>query len=141
MFTIMSEKCQGISNLYQMIEKQKMSRAVNNVKGVYELFYISIYLPLHLNLRGGRKVVFRYIPEAGGTPASNLGHLAPPGQFFMGAKLFIGTPLMRNEGILQKILVMAMLKCMVSMATHSGFESGGMPTKVHISRLLLILDY
>ena len=26
------------------------------------------------------------------TPASNLGYLAPPGQFFMGAKLFIGTP-------------------------------------------------
>ena len=32
----------------------------------------------------------------GNTPASNLGYLAPPpppGQFFMGAKLFIGTPL------------------------------------------------
>ena len=26
------------------------------------------------------------------TPASNLGYLAPPRQFFMGAKLFIGTP-------------------------------------------------
>ena len=26
------------------------------------------------------------------TPASNLGYLAPPGQFYMGAKLFIGTP-------------------------------------------------
>ena len=43
------------------------------------------------------------------TPASNLGYLAPPpGQFFMGAKLFIGTPWMRNEGVLKKILVWAM---------------------------------
>ena len=32
-------------------------------------------------------------------------------------------------------------KCMVSMATHSGFENGGMPAKVLISQLLLILDY
>ena len=43
------------------------------------------------------------------TPASNLGYLAPPpGQFFMGAKLFIGTPWMGNEGVLKKILVWAM---------------------------------
>ena len=41
------------------------------------------------------------------TPASNLGYLAPPGQFFMGAKLFIGTPWMGNEGVLKKILVWA----------------------------------
>ena len=27
----------------------------------------------------------------------------PQGQFFMGAKLFIGTPWMRNEGVLKKI--------------------------------------
>ena len=40
-----------------------------------------------------------------------------------------------------KKLVWAMLKCMVSMATHSGFENGGMPTKVLISQLLLIIDY
>ena len=37
------------------------------------------------------------------TPTSNLGYLAPPGQFFMGAKLFIGTPWMGNEGVLKKI--------------------------------------
>ena len=43
------------------------------------------------------------------TPASNLGYLAPPpGQFFMGAKLFIGTPWMGNEGVLKKNLVWAM---------------------------------
>ena len=49
------------------------------------------------------------IPEDGHTPASNLGYLAPPpGQFFMGAKLFIGTPWMGNEGVLKKILVWAM---------------------------------
>ena len=34
--------------------------------------------------------------------------IPPPGQFFMGAKLFIGTPCMRNEGVLKKILVLAM---------------------------------
>ena len=43
------------------------------------------------------------------TPASNLGYPAPPpGQFFMGAKLFIGTPWMGNEGVLKKIMVWAM---------------------------------
>ena len=42
------------------------------------------------------------------TPASNIGYLAPPGQFFMGAKLFIGTPWMGNEGFLKKKLVWAM---------------------------------
>ena len=45
------------------------------------------------------------------TPASNLGYLAPPtppGQFFMGAKLFIGTPRMGNEGVLKNIMVWAM---------------------------------
>ena len=32
----------------------------------------------------------------------------PQGQFFMGAKLFIGTLWMRNEGVLKKILVWTM---------------------------------
>ena len=41
-------------------------------------------------------------------PRSNLGYLAPPGQFFMGAILFIGTSWMRNEGVLKIILVWAM---------------------------------
>ena len=76
------------------------------------------------------------------TPASNLGYLAPPpGQFFIGAKLFIGTPWMGNEGVLKKILVWAMWNCMVSMPTHSEFEKGGLPIKLLISQLLLILDY
>ena len=48
---------------------------------------------------------------------------------------------MRNEGVLKHFLVWAMKKCMVFMATQSGFENGGMPTKVLISQLLLILDY
>ena len=60
----------------------------------------------------------------------------------MGAKLFIGTPWMRNEGVhKKKSLVWAMCNCMVSMATHSDFEKGGLPTKLLISQLLLILDY
>ena len=65
----------------------------------------------------------------------------PPGQFFLGAKLFIGTPWMGNEGVLKINLVWAMINCMVSMATHSEFEKGGLPTKLLISQLLLILDY
>ena len=84
-----------------------------------------------------KKICGQYI-----TPASNLGYLAPPpGQFFMGVKLFIGTPWMGNEGVLKKILVWAMCNCMVSLATHSEFEKGGLPTKILISQLLLILDY
>ena len=41
------------------------------------------------------------------TPSSNLGYRAPPpppGQFFMGAKLFIGTHWMRNEVVLKKLV-------------------------------------
>ena len=33
----------------------------------------------------------------------------------------------------QNNLVLGYVKCMVSMATHRGFENGGMPTKVLIS--------
>ena len=47
---------------------------------------------------------------------------------------------MRNKVFL-KILVYAMLKSMVSTATHNGFENGGMPTQLLISELLLILDF
>ena len=32
-------------------------------------------------------------------------------------------------------------KRVISKATHSGFENGGMPTKLLLSQLLLILDY
>ena len=42
------------------------------------------------------------LSDLGCTPASNLGYLGPTGQFFMGAKLFIGTPYMQNEGVLKK---------------------------------------
>ena len=86
--------------------------------------------------------VIAVFPDHTNTPASNLGYLAPPpGQFFMGAKLFIGTPWMGNKGVLKKILVWAMWNCMVSMPTHSEFEKGGLPIKLLISQLLLILDY
>ena len=47
---------------------------------------------------------------------------------------------MRNEGVLKK-LVRAMCNCKVSMANHNEFEKGGLPTKLLISQLLLILDY
>ena len=48
---------------------------------------------------------------------------------------------MRNEGVLKKNLVWAMWNRMVSMATHIEFEKGGLPTKLLISQLLLILDF
>ena len=46
---------------------------------------------------------------------------------------------MRNEVV--KKIGMAYVKMHVSMATHSRFVNGGMPTKVLISQLLLILDF
>ena len=47
---------------------------------------------------------FASFQQIGLYPASNLGYLAsPPGQFFMGAKLFIGTPWMGNECVPKKI--------------------------------------
>ena len=63
-----------------------------------------------------------------------------PGQFFMGAKWFYCDQLNAKQSCPKK-MVRAMLKRMVSMATHSGFENGGMPTELLISKLLLILDY
>ena len=48
---------------------------------------------------------------------------------------------MGNEGVLKKKLVLAMCIYMVSMPTHSEFEKGGLPIKLLISQLLLILDY
>ena len=36
--------------------------------------------------------------------------------------------------------VWAMRKCTVSMATHNRFKNGGVPAKLLISQLLLILD-
>ena len=59
----------------------------------------------------------------------------------MGVKLFIWTPGMRNEGVFKFWYGLCENAGIVSMATHSGFENGGMPTKVLISQLLLILDY
>ena len=48
---------------------------------------------------------------------------------------------MRNDCVHKKKLVWAMCNCMVSMATHNEFEKEGLPTKLLISQLLLILDY
>ena len=50
----------------------------------------------------------------------------------MGAKLLIGIPWMQNESVppppQKKKFVWAMCNCMVSMATHSEFEKGDLPT-------------
>ena len=58
------------------------------------LLFVIVVFPYHTNLYPG--IQFR------------LPCTPPPGQFFMGAKLFIGTPWMGNEGVLKKILVWAM---------------------------------
>ena len=58
----------------------------------------------------------------------------------MGAKLSIGTPEMRNKGALKKF-GMGYVKIHGFMTTHSEFENGGLPIKLLISQLLLILDY
>ena len=64
------------------------------------------------------------------TPGANLTYLAPPGQFFMGAKSFTGTPEMQRIFVLKEKLVCTMKKCMVSMATvNVVLEHGGVHTK------------
>ena len=74
------------------------------------------------------------------TPASNLTYLAPPGQLFMGAKLFSGTP--RCIKNVSNKFIWAMLKCMVAMANRNAIlKNGGLPTKSIISQLLLTIDY
>ena len=77
------------------------------------------------------------------TPGANLTYLAPlPGQFFMGAKSFIGTPEMQRIFVLKDKLNWTMKKCMVSMATVNAIlEHGGVHRKLTISLLLLILDH
>ena len=75
-------------------------------------------------------------------PGANLTYLAPPGQFFMGAKSFIGTLEMQRFFVLKEKLVCTMRKCMVSMATVNVIlEHGGVHTKLLISPLLLTLDH
>ena len=77
-----------------------------------------------------------------GTPGANLTYLAPPGQFFMGAKIFIGTTEMQRIFVLNDKLNYTMKNCMVSMAAVNVIlKHGGVHTKLIISSLLLILDY
>ena len=69
-----------------------------------------------------------------GTIGSNLTYLATTGQVSMGVGLFIGNPVMPQ-------IILAMSKCMVSMATHNAILlNGGVPTKTTITRLLFSLD-
>ena len=61
----------------------------------------------------------------------------------MGVKLFIGAPGMPPKNCpQQKKCIPAMLKRMVSRATHNAIPlNGGVPTTTTISQLLLSLDY
>ena len=60
----------------------------------------------------------------------------------MGVELFIGTSVMPQKFVPRKKTILAMSKCMVSMATHYAILlNGGVPTKTTISQLLLSLDY
>ena len=74
-----------------------------------------------------------------GIPGANLTYLAPPGQFFMASKSFIGT---------QKLQIVFVIKdkfvCTMKMYAFLGnviLEHGGVHTKLVISPLLLILDH
>ena len=95
------------------------------------------YLPTCKVSTGSINMVKRY------TPGANLTYLAPPpppGQFFMGAKSFIGTPEMQRIFVLKDKLNCTMKKCMVSMATiNTILKHGGGHRKLTISQLLLIL--
>ena len=114
----------------------------------FTIFFIFLFLALFGFFLGHRPAIVngavmgfkRWLEAQHYYPGIQFRLPCTPGQFFMGAKLFIGTSWMRNEGVLKK-LVWAMWNCMVSMATHSEFEKGGgLPTKLLISQLLHILD-
>ena len=66
------------------------------------------------------------------TPASNLGYLAPPRIISHGCQIVYWDPLDGKRRCPQKHF---------AMEAHSEFEKGGLPTKLLISQLLLILDY
>ena len=78
------------------------------------------------------------------TLASNGASLAPRGQFLIGAKLFIGAPLMQNKVVLKDRLVLAMCKCkcMVFIVTrYMILKNGGNPTTSLVSTVLLIIEH
>ena len=76
-----------------------------------------------------------------GTIGSNLTYLATPGQVSMGVGLLIGNPVMSQKFVHRIFFILAMSKCMVSMATHNAILlNGGVPTKTTIARLLFSLD-
>ena len=58
--TILSKESRGGANIFQ--GGPTFSRGGGGV----QMLILSNYLPVHLNLREGRKVVFRYIPGAKG---------------------------------------------------------------------------
>ena len=69
-----------------------------------------------------------------GTIGSNLTYLATPGQVSMGVDLFIGSPVMPQKFVPIIKLILAMSKCIVSMATHNAILlNGGTYKNNHIS--------
>ena len=92
-----------------------------------------------LSMKGEHLLEDRYLL----TPGANLTYLAPPtGQFFVGAKSFIGTPEMQRIFVPKDKLNCTMKNCMVSMATVKAIlEYEGVHRKLIISPLLLILDH
>ena len=63
----------------------------------------------------------------------------PPRTIFHGCQIVYWDPL--NEKLRCPQKKFGFENCMVSMATNSEFEKGGLPTKLLVSQLLLILDY
>ena len=58
------------------------------------------------------------------SPESDLAYCAPQGHFFMGAKLFLRNPSMRNKAVLNNNLFWLCVNACIYMANHSGFEVG-----------------
>ena len=76
-----------------------------------------------------------------GTIGSNLTYLATQRQVSMGVELFIGNPVMSQKFVPRFFFILAMSKCMVSMATHNVILlNGDVPTKATITRLIFSLD-
>ena len=76
-----------------------------------------------------------------GTIGSNLTYLATQRQVSMGVGLFIGNQVMSQKFVPRFFFILAMSKCMVSMATHNVILlNGGVPTKATITRLFFSLD-
>ena len=93
---------------------------------------------IHANLKNEGKSRKNYKPRGGVEVRSILRSYG----LLNACQIVEWDPLNAKRSSLQNILVWAMRKCMVSMASpHTIFENGGRPTNSIISRILLILEH